>query len=206
MENAIAQIFTLHVPRASRDYCVSLWNTYNFRLKLRNKRISKVGDFSASPGTIPLITINRDLHPYLFLITYIHEVAHLVAHEKFGNRIESHGKEWKSLFNQLMQPVLLEEIFPSPLLVVLKKHLTNPKASTFSDMALSKILRHYDSKQKNVVLLSQLPEGTVFGYNGKWFKRGKMRRTRIVCNELGSRHKYLVPADAAVNHAQPTLL
>lgn len=202
----LSQIIETHVPAAACSYCIQLWDKYRFDFKLRKSRVTKVGDFTSYPGKNPIITVNHDIDPYLFLITYIHEVAHLDVHLKYGTRIESHGKEWKLAFQHLMEPVLTEEVFPSTLLVGLKKHLRNPKASTFSDSIFTKLLRSFDKRQKHVVLLSDLTEGSVFGFHGKWFKKGKMRRTRVECRELKTRNTYLVPADAPISVAQLSLL
>lgn len=202
----ISRILTDHVPEASHAYCFQLWKLFQFEFKLRKSRVTKVGDFTCYPGKVALITVNHDIDPYLFLITYIHEVAHLEVHLKHGNRIVSHGHEWKNTFKKLMEPIMNEEVFPSLLLNGLKKHLKNPKASTFSDSHFTKLLRTFDSRQQNVVLLSQLPEGSVFGFQGKWFKKGKLRRTRVECRELKSRHNYLVPADVPITMAQLSLL
>lgn len=202
----LSHILSEHVPEASCKYCNELWQKFQFDFKLRKSRVTKVGDFTCYPGKVPIITVNHDLDPYLFLITYIHEVAHLEVHLKYGTRIESHGKEWKLAFQQMMVPVLNEETFPKELLTGLRKHLRNPKASTFSDAKFTKLLRAHDAKQKHVVLLSDLSEGSVFGYHGKWFKKGKLRRTRVECRELKTRNTYLVPADAPISVAQLSLL
>jgi hypothetical protein len=37
-------------------------------------------------------------------MTLIHEIAHLVAFEKYGRNIKPHGQEWKHTFQQLMVP------------------------------------------------------------------------------------------------------
>lgn len=203
---SISILLSNHVPEPSYPYCFHLWERFQFQFKLRKSRVTKVGDFTCYPGKTPRITVNQDLDPYLFLITYIHEVAHLEVHINFGNRIESHGKEWKQSFQQLIEPVLNESVFPKPLLEGLKKHLRNPKASTFSDSRFTQLLRTYDDRQKDVVLLSELAEGSVFGYHGKWFKKGKLRRTRVVCKELKTRLTYLVPADVPITMAQLSLL
>ncbi|HEY5690841.1 MAG TPA: hypothetical protein VIS49_05230 [Cyclobacteriaceae bacterium] len=203
---SLSQIINEHVPAVASKYCMELWEEFRFDFKLRKSRITKVGDFTCFPGRNPIITVNHDIDPYLFLITYIHEVAHLKVHLKYGQRIESHGKEWKLAFQQLMEPVLTDDIFPGELLVGLKKHLRNPKASTFSDGKFTKLLRTYDARQQHVVLLSDLKEGSVFGYHGKWFKKGKLRRTRVECRELKTRITYLVPADAPISIAQLSLL
>jgi len=183
-----------------------LFERYDFRLTLRKNRVTKVGDFTFRPGHIPRITLNHDLHPYMFLLTYIHEVAHLDVHQKFGHRVEAHGNEWKKAFQTLLAPVLSEEIFPSELFQALQKHMINPKASSFSDAELTKVIRQYDPRGGTLVILSEIPEGSIFSLNGRWFVKGKLRRTRFECRELKSKKNYLVPADAPIQNAQLSLL
>lgn len=195
-----------YVPPQALDYCVDLWHRDPFQFKLRKSRVTKVGDFICSPGKTPRITVNSDLHEFAFLITYIHEVAHLVVHRAVGHRAEAHGNEWKKAFQDLMAPVLSEEIFPGPLLRILRQHMINPMASSFSDSRLTAELRKYDHQQARVTILSQLAEGSIFGLHGRWFRKGKLKRTRVLCREVNSKRNYLVPADAPVESAQLNLL
>ncbi len=191
-----------HLPSAALSYCFKLWQQYPFEFKVRRKRITKVGDFTCKPGKSPRITVNYDSHPYLFLLTYVHEVAHLVVHQQHGWKHEAHGKDWKTTFQRLMAPLMHEGIFPTELLTVLQKHMANPKASSFSDSVLTHALRQYDDRQKSVVLLLEIPEGSTFGLHGRWFKKGPLKRTRVLCHELKTRRNFLVPADTPVESAQ----
>lgn len=84
--------------------------------------------------------------------------------------------------------------------------MVNPKASTYSDSGLTKLLRSIDPRVKSVTLLSDLPEGSLFDFQGRWFKKGKLKRTRVLCLEIKSKRQYLVPADAPIGSAQLTLL
>jgi SprT protein len=202
----IRQTLEDHVPAASVDYCFTLWNTYRFIFKLRKARLTKVGDFTYRPGQTQQITINQDLHPYLFLTTYIHEVAHLKVHLQHGNRVAGHGQEWKTTFQEMMLPVMDVVIYPLPLLKSLRKHMVNPKASSFSDPDLTALFRAYDEKQTRATLVSHLPVGSIFSFHGRWFKKGITKRTRVLCVELKSKRQYLVPADAEVGSAQLALL
>lgn len=195
-----------HLPAASLGYCVQLWEQNPFHFHLSKKRISKSGDFTCRHGQTPRITVNKDLHTFEFLITYIHEVAHLHVHQTHGFRAEAHGVEWKSKFQELLTPVLTVQVFPDDILVCLQKHMANPKASTYSDTELTKLLRSKDPRAAQTTLLSQLPEGSVFDLNGRWFKKGKLRRTRVLCLEVKSKRQFLVPTDVPVGHAQLSFL
>jgi hypothetical protein len=195
-----------HLPAGAIDYCHGLWTAHPFDFKLRKSRATKVGDFTCQPGRTPRITINHDLHPYLFLLTYVHEVAHLEVHRKHGHRVEGHGQEWKSVFRQLLNPALNAEIFPPDLLIVLRRHMADPKASTFSDSDLVQVLRKYDPKATAMVFLADIPEGSLFGLRGRWFRKGSTKRTRALCQEVKTKRKYFVPVDSPVENVQLRLL
>lgn len=190
------------VPPASLDYCINLWQQNPFLFHLNKKRLSKSGDFTSRQGEVPRITVNKDLHAFEFLITYVHEVAHHRVHQKHGFRAEAHGEEWKDTFRSLLSPLLVEGIFPGKVLLRLQEHMVNPKASTYSDSELTKLLRSYHPLAAKVTLLSELPEGSLFDLHGRWFKKGKLKRTRVLCLEVKSKRQFLVPADMPVGHAQ----
>jgi len=194
----IRSILEQHIPAPAVAYCFQLWQENNFQLKLRSKRVSKLGDFSCRPGKAPRITINRDSHPFVFLITYVHEVAHLVVHEQSGWSQAPHGTGWKQAFRDLFQPILTTDVFPSDLLGVLQKHLTNPRASTASDSSLNRVLCQHDQRSRQLTYLLDIPEGSRFGIRGRWFIKGQQKRTRVVCQELATRRNYLVPMHAPV--------
>lgn len=202
----IEGILVQHVPAEALDHCSRLWQELPFDFKLRKSRLSKVGDFTCRSNQSPQITVNKDLHPFLFLMTYVHEVAHLRVHQEYGFKAEAHGEAWKATFQQLMAPLLREEIFPEPLLSGLRKHMVSPKASSFSDSALTELFRSADSRERNTILLSQIPEGSVFHLHGRWFKKGRLRRTRVLCQEVKTRRQYLVPVDAPVSNTQLAFL
>jgi len=202
----IEEILIKHAPAMAVPYCLALWDNHPFKFKLRKSRQSKVGDFICRNGQTPEITVNHDLHPFLFLITYVHEVAHLEVHRQYPRNADPHGSEWKDAFIRLLKPLMNTETFPSKLLRQLSIHMENPKASTFSDSNLTQVLRTFDPKWSSATLLSEIPEGSLFGLRGKWFKKGSLQRTRYVCVEVKTRRKFLVPADFPVENAQLSLL
>jgi SprT protein len=196
----VLQAFKLHVPAPAVNYCFSLWQQYLFTFKIRNPRLSKAGDYTFIPAKkLHVITINSNLNPYNFLITFIHEVAHLVAFEKYGRRIMPHGKEWKLTFIVLMQPMLNNNILPDDILKVALKHFKNPKASTSGDPELVRILSRYNNLQsKNSVMLEDIPPGSIFTFRSKKYKKLEKRRTRIVCADSQTGRKFLISKAAIV--------
>jgi SprT protein len=205
--SSIQAILAKHLPPQAIAYAFLLWQQSPFLLKLTKSRQSKVGDFSCRHNSTQVqITLNHDLNPYLFLLTYVHEVAHLRVYLAHGRRAEAHGREWKDSFKLLLAPMLHESIFPDDILLELRRHMVNPKASSFADVTLTHRLRAYDANRKPVTLLSALPEGSIFKLQGRYFKKGKLRRTRVLCLEMKSKRNYLVPAEAEVSDVQLALL
>jgi hypothetical protein len=190
------------VPDNAVQYCWDLWHEDPFQFILARSRSSKLGDFRyRRDRKIQQITINHDLNRYQFLITYIHEVAHYRAFKIHGLQIKPHGIEWKKTFQKLMAPMLSDLVFPKDILLPLKRYLTNPKASTGTDLFLSREVRKYDLKEpdKEVIYLSQIKPGEEFSLRGRQFKKETTRRTRILCLELTTGKKYLISGNAEVD-------
>jgi predicted SprT family Zn-dependent metalloprotease len=203
----INQTLQQHIPETACPYCFALWQNTPFELKLTRSRQTKVGDFTSRKNIAhPRITLNRDLNPFLFLVTYIHEVAHLHVFLRFGNRVDPHGEEWKNAFKQLMSPVLRQEVFPERILPELMRHMANPKASSFADADLTRVLRSFDKNASQYTALSDIPEGSIFHFQGRYFKKGKLKRTRVLCHEVKTKRNYLVPAEVLVSNIQLSLL
>jgi SprT protein len=204
---SVLSILQHHVPQPSVAYSYALWQQHPFTLKITKARQTKVGDFSCRhSGTHLQITLNHDLNPYLFLLTYVHEVAHLRVFIQHGRKAEAHGHHWKEAFKELLAPLLSETVFPHQILHALQLHMQNPKASSFADVYLTQVLRSFDVNQKSVALLSGIPEGSIFKLQGRYFKKGKLRRTRVLCQEMKTKRNYLVPMEAQVSDVQLALL
>ncbi len=190
------------VPEKAINYCHDLQQTFAFSFNITNNRRSKAGDYRFYRRfNTHHITVNNSQNQYAFLLTYIHEVAHLVTFEKYGRNIRPHGTEWKSTFRNLMLPLLNSDIFPDDILKVLARHLKNPRASTHSDHRLVEIMRKYSlqSESGNQTILRDLKPGLKFEFNDRIFEKLETRRTRIVCLEQRSGNKYLIPGIALVN-------
>ena len=197
----LSAILTKHLPNPAVDYCLKLWQQEPFNFKTTASRKSKLGDFRYRRGqTYQTITLNGDLNPFQFLLTYIHEVAHLHAFVRFGIDIPPHGKEWKLTFQQLMFPLLSMSAFPVDLLIPLRKHMMNPKASSAADLFLMKEMSKYDlfAEINEEVFLSDLVPGKRFLLSGREFEKGETRRTRVICLEVKSGKKFLVAQLAKV--------
>ncbi|HEY1046119.1 MAG TPA: SprT-like domain-containing protein [Bacteroidia bacterium] len=189
----LENIIKRYVPDGTEAYVVSLLAKHKIQLKLNKPRSSKYGDYR-SPGRDSKhhrITVNKDLNPYNFLVTFLHEVAHLTAFEKYRHGIDPHGKEWKNEFKIILEPIVHEHPLPEDIQKALKQYMNDPAASSCSDTHLSKVLSKYDKDQK--LLLEQIPLGTIFRLDtGRIFKKGKKLRSWYQCFELPSNKEYKV--------------
>jgi hypothetical protein len=187
-----------YVPEAALMYCFEQIKRYGVHLKIVNERLSRHGDYRKLPDGGHLITVNAGPNSYRFLITLIHEIAHLVAFIEHGHRIRPHGKEWKQTFKLLMLPLLNPAVFPKELLPVLATHFKSPKASSSADARLDRELSRYDETVRGV-FVEELPEGALFAYREKRiFKKGSKRRKRYECQELETKRNYLFQPNARV--------
>ncbi len=198
-----------YLPAAALPYCIELWERYQFDLRIVRPRRTRLGDFTKKPRERPRITLNANLNPYNFLITYLHEVAHHVVYAAFPRKkIAPHGQEWKTAFKELLFPVLNESCFPTDVLIPLQRYAANPKASTGSDAALVLALAQHsttgsesgdaDASNINKKTLLHLSEGVNFVFQQREFTRGPLRRTRVLCFERASKRRYTIPAHALV--------
>ena len=201
-ENNLYQLLKNHLPENAVHYAYDLWAVHGFTFKVTNKRKSKYGDYRFDPSlNTHTITVNGDLNPYAFLVTYIHEVAHLVVYQTKRKKLAPHGKEWKRSFQLLMAPMLSNLVFPENILLPLRRYMMNPKATSSSDPRLSIALRSYDDNV-GLIALGEVKPGETFKFNSRLFQKESKRRTRIVCLEVKSGRKYLISQVAMVERLE----
>ena len=138
-------ILQKYLPENAVDQVYAWLQEYNIHLKVSRKRSTKLGDYRPPQnGKGHQITVNHDLNQYAFLITLVHEIAHLLVWEKHRNKVRAHGKEWKETYRELMIPLLGDEIFPEDIVSALTNYLNKSYASSGSDLNLSRTLQKYD--------------------------------------------------------------
>jgi SprT protein len=208
-EDRNKSILAKYIPEPAVD-TISEWiYKYNFKLKVKKQRTSKEGDYTAPyNGKNHVITINHDLNKYAFLITLIHEVAHLVTWEKYKGRVNPHGKEWKTEYSNLLNYFLANDrsaageakIFPKEISAALYRHTQSPSAASCSDLHLSRVLKNFDA-DSDTLLLERISVGTSFKiassrtkHAEEVFIKGEKRRTRFKCIHARTKREYLIHA------------
>lgn len=188
-----------YLPDRAVEPCFELIKTHGVHLKIVNHRVTRHGDYRRLPNGLHQITVNASLNQYRFLITLVHEIAHLVAFENYGRRILPHGVEWKRTFQHLMVPFIRPEVFPSQLLPIIANHFKNPKASSSTDARLFIALKAFDEEERQGSYVYELPKGSIFRlYNGKLFRKGDKKVKRYECVELSTGKLYLFQPNAEV--------
>lgn len=199
-----SNILEKKIPARALQYAVDLWTAQPFSFKVTRTRSTCLGNYSFRNGHHQ-ITVNHDLNPYAFLITYIHEVAHqrtLIQHSGKRRRPLPHGKEWKNNFKELMNPVLNASVFPPDILKVLSAHMQNPAASSSKDPELVRVLARYSGdKKEGYLTLGELRSGSLFYFQNKTYKKLEDRRTRTLVEATTNKRKYTISSHAEVREA-----
>ncbi|MGF1639124.1 MAG: transcription elongation protein SprT [Cyclobacteriaceae bacterium] len=201
-EASKAKMFAIlerYVPANAVHYCYDVWIEHPFHFRVTKERNTKLGDYRYDPRTKEHgITINHNLNCYAFLLTYIHEVAHLLTREQHKKRVMPHGVEWKASFQKLMLPILNDLVFPIDVLKPLQRYMRNPKASSQADPRLLMAMRNYDEVKDGATSLEELKIGDFFVFHGMAFQKMESKRTRVLCAHVPSGQKYLIPRLALV--------
>lgn len=195
----VTEAFKKYLPEAYTSYVVDIFIRSAVKFKIVPGRKTKLGDFRAGiNGEKHQITVNGDLNPYSFLITTLHEFAHLNTYNEHRHFVAPHGEEWKQNYRNLLLPVIEQKELPQDIQKALINSLINTKASSCTDHQLYRVLQTYDKPQEGIELLERLPKNSTFALNGRHFVKGPLRRKRYVCQEVKTNRSFLVNALAQV--------
>lgn len=163
-------------------------------LKITKNRNSKLGDYRKLQDKSHQITVNGTLEPQLFFFVLTHELAHLIAFEKYGRRISPHGKEWKDTFREM----LLESInvYSEDLRGIITKFSKSPKANF---MASPELVRYFHRETEDgMVFIENLQTGEWFAYKNEYFVIEEAAKKRYLCRNLKNGKNYYFKSLAQV--------
>ena len=192
-KEAPLQYLQQFIPGASAQLVLDYLHQYKVHLTITRQRKTVLGDYRhAIAGKNHRISVNGNLNKYAFLITVIHELAHLVTFIQFGNRVQSHGREWKLVYRRMLEEFIKLAVFPDDILAAFKKTMHDLPASSCADEGLMRVLKKYDDNAEKALLVEQIPEGNLFDAgDGRVFRKGKKLRKRFQCIEIATRKVYL---------------
>jgi SprT protein len=182
-----------YLPPGTYEAVLSYLRQYKVHLTVARERKSILGDYRhRTHRDNHRISINGNLNSYYFLITLLHELAHLLTFEEFGNKVLAHGREWKAIYAKMLAQFLQHKIFPADIESELLQSLQNPAASTCAEDGLLRVLRKYDAEESDRSLVEEIAFNGLFRLNdGRVFKKGEKLRKRYKCIEVRTGKVYL---------------
>jgi SprT protein len=176
-----------YLPPNTLHYLKIWFADYYIHIKVTRNRNSKLGDYRKLPDHSHEITINSTLAPQLFFFVLTHELAHLIAFEKYGRKISPHGNEWKETFRQmLLQSISVYEENLRPVIVQFSK---SPKANFMASPDLVKYF-HIEKQEDSLTFIEELEKGDFFMYrNEKYLLEGLIKKNYL-CKNLATGRKY----------------
>ena len=187
------KVLEQYLPPAAAPLILRWIDHFQCEFKISRSRNSKYGDYRPPfAGQGHRISINYDLNAYAFLVTTVHEFAHLLTWNEHKRKAKPHGAEWKTNFKRMMRPFFEMDIFPYDVKHAIVQYLENPAASSCADPHLFKTLKKYDVRPEHIVLLESLPAGSVFKTrDGRIFRKESKLRKRFRCIEISTKLPYL---------------
>ncbi|RYY57789.1 MAG: hypothetical protein EOO05_17735 [Chitinophagaceae bacterium] len=181
------------LPPGTYEPVLEYLRHYKVHLTVARERKSLLGDYRhRTNGTNHRISVNGNLNSYSFLITLLHELAHLLTFERYGNKVLAHGKEWKAVFSSVLKQFLEHKIFPADIESELMLSLHNPAASTCAEDGLLRVLRKYDAGASHLRLVEEIPmDGLFKTSDGRVFQKKEKLRKRFKGVEIGTKKVYL---------------
>jgi len=191
-EAPIDQLQTF-LPPGTFDTVLQYLQFYKVHLTVARERKSILGDYRhRTHFSNHRISVNGNLNKFSFLITLLHELAHLLTFERYGNKVLSHGREWKMIYGHLLHQFVQNKVFPTDIEKELLSSLKNPAATSCAEDDLIRVLRKYDDAKSHNRLVEEIPENGTFRCNdGRIFRKGHRIRKRFQCTEVQTGRVYL---------------
>jgi hypothetical protein len=138
------------------------------------------------PDNSHQITINGTLEPQLFFFVLTHELAHLIAFEKYGRRISPHGQEWKQTFREMLLESL--EAYQEDLKLIIKDFSKSPKANF---MASPELVKYFHKEEDGFYYIENLEIGERFIFRKETYIIKEKIKKRYLCKNLSNGKQYL---------------
>jgi hypothetical protein len=182
-----------YLPPGTYEPVLGYLRQFKVHLTVAKERKSILGDYRhRTQQDNHRISVNGNLNKYSFLITLLHELAHLLTFEQFGNKVMAHGREWKTIYGKLLDQFLQHKVFPPDIEKELLLSLQNPAASSCAEDGLLRILRRYDAAGSKFLLVEEIMQHAIFRTDdGRVFQKGKKLRKRYQCKEIKTGRVYL---------------
>lgn len=161
IEHNLEQALNPFIIRAALPKILRMLNAHPVRIAFSSRKGNTLGYYmppkNGIPGTFPAefrpgfghlhtISLQVDLNPYALLFVFLHEWAHLLTRERFGETVAPHGKEWKENFRKTFEPFHSSDIFPGEILSVIDNYFI--KTSRYFETDLQEACNRYGATRK----------------------------------------------------------
>ncbi|RYG09606.1 MAG: sprT domain-containing protein [Chitinophagaceae bacterium] len=185
-------VLAQYMPPGAAPIIAKWIDYFQCEFKISKGRTTKLGDYRHPfKGNGHKISVNNNLNQFAFLVTTVHEFAHLLTWNDHKNKVKPHGTEWKQNFKRMMNPFFDLNVFPSDIHQTIITYLSNPSASSCTDLSLARALKKYD-QTLGTLRVEELPQDAVFTLkDGRKFRKGERMRKRYRCLCLDNGNTYL---------------
>lgn len=187
----LKEILVKYIPENALNQVIDLISTNNVQLNIARNRKTKLGDYRPPQNgyLFHRISINYNLNEFEFLTTLIHEFAHLFVWNKHKNKVEPHGKEFKSTYYSLLNQFVELKIFPEDIKIAIRKLETSPENAK---LEMGRAFQKYTYDNQNTKFLEEIPLDANFQTpDGRIFQKLEKLRKRYKCLCLNDKRKYL---------------
>ena len=185
------------------EWVYNYLNHYRVHFHVTRERRTKYGDYRWPQQRHPFheMSVNGDLNPYLFLMVFLHEAAHLETHLKY-TAVQPHGHEWQAEYARLLVERLSD--FPDEVRPLVSRYASRIPLSRTLSHRIEDMLHRYDADAQDepAVRLDDLPAGSSFRLKKRpaiLFVSVERRRTRWLCRDVATGRMYTVAGGAEVN-------
>lgn len=181
-------ILEQYLPDHTFHHLKKWFSDYYIHIKITKSRTSKLGDYRRLPDKSHQITVNATLDKQLFFFVLTHELAHLIAFEKFKFRISAHGQEWKGTFREMLLESI--DVYSDDLKPIILNFSRNPKANFMASPELVRYF-HIENPAENAVFVEELLINDEFIYKGDTYVVLEKKKKLYLCLRRKNSKKYL---------------
>lgn len=189
------QLLQKYLPENTLPFLKNWFGDHYIHIKITKGRNSKLGDYRKLPDKSHLITVNSTLDPQLFFFVLTHELAHLLAFEKYGRRIAPHGNEWKQTYREMLLESL--SIYNDDLKPIIIKFSHSPKANFMASPDLVRYF-HMSDLPEHLCFVEDLTPHNIFIYNKQRYRMIEKLKKNYLCENLDNGKKYIFKSLAKV--------
>ena len=177
-----------YLPENTLPFLKNWFGDFYIHIKITKGRNSKLGDYRKMPDKSHQITVNSTLQPQLFFFVLTHELAHLIAFERYGYRISPHGAEWKNTFRMMLLESL--SVYEDDLKPIIFKFSKSPKANFMASPDLVRFF-HISNSEDETDFLENFIIGENFKYKNQAYLINEKSKKNYICTNLNTGKKYI---------------